>query len=218
MTNNKKIKIILPSIILLAILAVVLVVVLIPKSLTPQDYFNSLQNSNYTKQVQLTTITEDNVLVYQKRETVVYGNNCIYHNIEEKSISASAGELYDEVESEYYYTNSKIYYKENDVWKSQDFNYNNNLKKYNLKTEFFVTFEFDKKIETQGTFNGQIKDQNANDALASENNYTSVGISIVINASRQVQNCSIGAKTQANRDVLIFNTFTYNQEFVTLPE
>ena len=49
---SKKLKIILP-IVILALISIILIIVLIPKGVTAEKYFNSL-NAKYTKQVQNT--------------------------------------------------------------------------------------------------------------------------------------------------------------------
>lgn len=216
MNKSKKLKIIIPISILLIVFVVVLALILIPKEISQQNYFHSL-TSNYTKQIQNTTITEGDVLVYEKIETMVFDEDKIYHKVQEKSISASPNVLYDEIVAEYYYTSNKMYYKQNDVWLYQDFDIKSKLKTYNLKDEYFKTFEFDKEFDTLGEFKGNIKDQNVNDVFNSETNFTNVCISIVVNKNMQVQTCNITAKTQASRDVVINNTFSYNSQSVILP-
>ena len=215
--TNKKLKIILPVAISFLALLVVLLVILIPKPISQNNYFNSLSKSNFTKQVQNTTIKENETLVYEKIETIVFDGEKVYHKIEEKTISSSPSKLYDEITTEYFYTKSKMYYFEENTWKMQDFNIQNSLKTYNLKTEYFVSFTFDKEIETQGTLSGIVKNENINDVFNSETNFKDALITIIVNKNFKINSCEITAKTAANRDVLITNEFTYNQEKVILP-
>jgi len=215
--TKQKLKIILPIIISFVALIVVLLVILIPKEINQNNYFNSFTKSNFTKQVQNTTIKEAETIVYEKIETIVFEGEKVYHKIEEKTLSLLPSKQYDEVTTEYFYTSNKMYYFEENIWKTQDFNIKSSLKTYNLKTEFFITLEFDKKIEEKGFLTGHIKDENINEVFNSETNFKDANIIITVNKNFKIQSCNINAKTATNRDVLINNIYTYNKENITLP-
>lgn len=215
--TKKNLKIILPILITFLALIVVLLVILIPKEISQNNYFKSLTNSNFTKQVQNTTIKEDGLIVYEKIETIIFDAKKVYHKIEEKTLSLEPSKLYDEVTTEYYYSNDKMYYFEENAWKTQDFNIQNSLKTYSLKTEYFETLEFDKEVQIEGTLTGSVKNENVNDLFKSETNFKDANITIIVNKNFKVQSCDIYAKTANDRDVTIINTFTYNIESVILP-
>ena len=216
MTNKKKrhLKIILPIVALLLI--VLIIILLIPKGIHEKNYFNALRNSNYTKQEQLTTITEGELVVYEKLETIVFDGENIYHKITEKKIS-SGTEMYEEIAVELYYNKTSMYYYENEQWKTVEFNVKNSLKTYNLKKEYFTTISFDKKVEEQGILEGYVKDECVNDAFNSETQFHSAHLKLIVNKNFKVQECNIQAKTSSNRDVKVNNVFTYNNEVVILP-
>jgi len=218
MTKKNKLKIILPIVVsALVVLLTVLLIVLLPNEISQNTYFNSLSNSNFTKQVQYTTITENQIIVYEKLETIIFDNKKVYHKIEEKRLSSNPNTLYEEVLTEYYYSKDKIYYFEDNIWKTNDFNLKDNLKTYSLKTDYFTTLEFDKDFKEIGILSGNIKDENVNNVLNSETNFNNASLIIKLNKKFKITDCSITAKTATNRDVLITNTFTYNQEAVILP-
>lgn len=215
--KSNKLKIILPVIIAIILaISVVLLVILIPKKITANNYFNALYNSNHTKQVQSTTITESDVVVYEKIETVVIDGDKTYHKIEEKRLS-STNNLYDILTTEFYYDNNAMYYFEDNIWKTTEFNLEDNLKHYNLKTEYFEIYTFDEEIISVGTFNGNVLNDKVNLLFGVNVNYTNVNIIITVNENFKVKSCNIIANTQSNKNVLITNEYSYNQETVNLP-
>lgn len=217
MTKNKKITSIVLAGILAIILTIILVIILIPKEINQNNYFNSLVNSKYTKLVQTTSITEENIEAYKKVETLVIQGDKIYHKIYEKKISEDINKEFDEITVEYYYTKNEIYFLDNNVWKTEEFKSKNYLKKYSLKSDYFVSFEYDKEIGSQGVLTGIIKDENINDVFNSETHFNSANISIVVDKNFNIQTCNITAKTLQDRDVAISNVFTYNKEIVEVP-
>jgi len=217
MTNktNKKLKIILPIVILILLIGI-LILILIPKSISQNNYFTAT-NSKYTKQVQNTTIVDGQAIVYEKIETLIIDGSNIYHKIEEKKTSSSLDKEYDEIVVEYYYSKSKMYYKENDTWQTIDFKVKNNLKRYILKTEYFITFEFDKKFEEIGTFSASVKDEHINDVFNSETKFNTASLTLTVNKNFKIQSLNIIAKTEFNKDVSVRNIYTYLKETVNLP-
>ncbi len=218
--NNKKKKILLISLSVLAVLLVlgiVLIFLLVPKELTANNYFKSLTNSNHTKQVQITKIEENNVLLYEKTETMFISGKKVYHKIETKTLSQSSETDYDLTVEEFYYFNNLIYYFENNEWKTSEFNLNNQLKSYNFKTEYFSLLNFDKKIEETGSLTGEIKNENVKDVFGSNSNLKDVSLSILVNKKVKVQSYSILGLNETNKNVSILSTYSYEQENVTLP-
>lgn len=216
MTNKTKgnLKIILP--IILIILLIITAILVIPKGISEKNYFNSLASSNYTKQEQITTIIENDHVIYEKVELVVIDGKNVYHKITEKQISDES-ELYDEKEIEFYYSNDYMYYFKDDEWKTMEFNVKNALKTYSFKKDYFINIAFDKKIEDQGILEGLVKDENVDDAFNSETEFHSASLKLIVNKNFKIQKCDIKAKTAKNRDVTVKNIFTYNDEEVVLP-
>ena len=214
--NKKRLYKILPvSLIIVIIVAIIIIV--IPKSISQKNYYNSLARANYTKLVQNTLITENQITAYEKVETIIVQNHKIYHKIYEKRLSSSQDADYDEIVVEYYYANDKMYYFEDNEWKITPFNFKDNLKTYELKDEYFVSYNFDKEVELVGKFTAAIKDENINDVFQSETNFKNAEINIVVDKDFKIQSCTVTANTQNDRDVLVENSFTYNQEVVELP-
>ena len=86
------------------------------------------------------------VCLYEKVETIVIDGEKVYHRIYEKKLSAEIGKDYDETTSEIYYSKDKMYYFANNVWNEENFSIKSNLTRYSLKTEYFKTLQFNKKI------------------------------------------------------------------------
>ena len=78
----KNLKILLPIILIIFVVLVLTMCFVLPKPITEKTYFKSVENSNYTKQIQQTSIKEDNIILYEKNETVVFDKGKIYHKIE----------------------------------------------------------------------------------------------------------------------------------------
>ena len=216
--TKKSIKIILPIIVGVVLILSLLLILLIPKQITAKTYFSSLTNSNFTKQTQQTTLLENDNLVYEKLETIIFNKNNVYHKIEEKVLSSSQLNTYDIIINEYYYTKDKIYYKENNVWKIEDFVVKENLKTYFLKTNYFENLQFDKKFKEIGILTGKMLDENVNTVFNAEVNYTNVLFTIKINKKLKINECEITALTSSNRNVNITNTYFYDNEQVNLPQ
>ena len=72
---------------ILLVLIITMIFVFGTNKITEQTYFNSLKNSGFTKHIQTTEITENNIIVYQKTETMVKDGKNTYHKIEEKTLS-----------------------------------------------------------------------------------------------------------------------------------
>lgn len=217
MTKNKKITSIVLAGILAIILTIILVIILIPKEINQNNYFNSLVNSKYTKLVQTTSITEENIEAYKKVETLVIQGEKIYHKIYEKKISEEINKEFDEISIEYYYTKNEIYFLDNNVWKTEEFKSKNYLKKYSLKSDYFVSFEFDKEVQINGILTGIIKDECIDEVFSSETDFKDASIQITVDKNFKVQSFDICAKTLLNRDVSVNNKFTYAIENVLLP-
>lgn len=213
--DNKKLKIILPILALILLLTVVIILI-VPKGISSSNYFKSLANSNYTRQEQITTITENEIIVFEKKEIIVFDGEYIYHKITEKQISSGV-ELYEEITTEFYYDSEYMYYFENNEWKSTEYNVKEGLKTYSLKKKYFITLTFDKKVEEQGVLEGLINDENIDDAFNSETQFHSASLKLIVDKNFKVQECNINAKTSKNRDVSVNNIFTYNEEKVVLP-
>lgn len=217
MKNRRKRIIVISSLSIALILAIVFAIIFIPKSITENSYFNSLSRSNFTKQLQTSKIVDNDEVIYEKNEIIVFEKEKAYHKIEEKVVSNDINKDYETRVSEYYYTKNKIYYYEDNVWKTADFNVLENLKTYSLKKEYFSSLTFDKKIESTGTLQGNIKDENVKEVFNSEIDYHSASIEILIDKNGKVQNVNISALTQNERNVTIENQYFYNNETVSLP-
>lgn len=216
-TTKRRLKIYLP-IILAAVLivAAIIAIILLSNRITAKDYFDALRHSNYTKQVQHTTIMDGELLVYEKVETIIFEGENAYHKIEEKQISSDLNKDYDESTSEFYYSKDKMYYFDEGVWKQETFTISNKLKSYYLQTDYFSSLEFNKKVETEGFLKGNLKNASIKKVVNSED-ITNVSLEIVVNKNFDVQQFVITGKTLSMRDVLIQNVYTYNTETVTLP-
>lgn len=215
-TTKRRLKVYLPILVAVILTAVVIAIILLNNKVTAKDYFDSLNNSNYSKQVQNTTIYDGNLLIYEKIETIIFDGENVYHKIEEKQQSADINKDYDQTLTEFYYSKDKIYYFEDNVWKSQDFTVSKNLKNYFLKTDYFETLTFNKKVENEGRLSGKVKDNSIN-KIVNSSEMTNMNLLIVVNSDFDVQKFEITAKTSSNRDVKIINTYTYLDETVFLP-
>ena len=214
--TKRRLKVYLPIAITVILAIVIVAIILLNNKITAKDYFNALSQSNFTKQVQNTTIFEEDLLVYEKVETIIRSGENVYHKIEEKQISEQVGVEYDLNVSEFYYSKDKMYYFEDNVWKTQDFTISTKLKTYFLQTDYFSTLEFTKKVETEGRLKGNIKDSAVN-KIVSDTSLNNMSVLIVVNKNFNVKKFEITAKTTTGRDVLISNVYTYNTETVTLP-
>lgn len=219
MSSNikRKLKVILPIIFSIIVVASIVIVILLINKVTAKDYFNALNNSNYTKQVQTTTMTENNQIVYEKVETILIEGEKIYHKIEEKQLDSGLVQQYEITITEFYYSSNKIYYFENNEWKMQDFEVSKHLKYYNLRTEYFENIRFDKKVKVEGNLSGDIKDSYAGSVLTDQANLKNVSVLMTVDKDFNIQKFNIQAKTVNDRDVTIKNVFTYNYESVNLP-
>lgn len=200
---------------ILLIFVVVMFFALGLHSVSAQTYFNSLNNSGFTKHIQSTQITESDILVYQKTETIIYSGKNAYHMVEEKTFSEGENQYNTEV-FEYYYSQAKMYYRQNGTWQAVDFKLKNQLISYNFSQEYFASITFDKEIEVEGTLQGTLHDQNIKDVFGEESQMQNVDITIKINKNLKVQSFEITAILN-NRNVQIQNNYTYNKQIVNLP-
>ncbi len=213
---KRRLKVYLPLMAVVIAICAVVLLILLNNRITAKDYFNALNNSNFTKQVQTTTIKENQTLVYEKVETIVFDGEKVYHKIYEKKLSADVDKDYDEITTEIYYSKDKMYYFDNNVWNEENFSIKSNLTKYSLKTEYFKTLKFSKKIETEGVLRGDIKNSNVKN-IVQDLDVQDLSLIIVINKNLKVQNFNIVATTSQMRDVKIENVYTYDKEVVNLP-
>ena len=216
--SNKKIILICLSVLaVLLVLGITLTAILIPKELTASKYFSSLTNSNHTKQVQQTVIFENNITLYEKTETMIISGGKVYHKIIEKTLSQNSLETYETEETEYYYAKNKIYYFENNEWKTADFNLNNQLKRYNFKEQYFSLLTFDKEIEQVGQLTGDIKNENIKNVFGENSNLQNANLEIEVNNKVKILGYKITAINASQQNVEILSTYTYATESVTLP-
>lgn len=215
---KKKLKIILPIVAVVVVgVIIALMCIFLTSKITAEDYFNSLNKSSYTRWAQTTTIKESDVVVYQKSETLIYEGDNIYHKIEEKQLSEDLSTDYVVVTNEYYYTQDKMYYLENNEWKIKDFDVSSRFNYYNLKVKYFNTIKFDEKIKSQGTLEGKIKGDYTGDVVNTQSNLSEMYLTIIVNKDFKAQSFKITAKTASNRDLTIENIYTYEDELVFLP-
>lgn len=214
--TKRRLKVYLPILASIIIVVAIVAIILLKDKITAKDYFDAVNTQNYSKQIQTTTITENETLIYEKIEIMVFDGDNVYHQIKEKQLSQDIGKDYDETTTEYYYSKDKIYYFELGEWKQEDFNLKQSLKDYDLKTEYFKTINFSKKIETEGVLEGEIK-QDSISKIVSGLNLSKMNLKIIVNKDIKIQKFNINAKTQSNRDVKIENVYTYNNETVVLP-
>lgn len=214
--TKRRLKIYLPIIIAIILIGIIIAIILLNNRITAKDYFDALDNSNYTKQVQNTTIMENEKLIYEKIETIIFDGENVCHKIEEKQLSSDLNKDYDEITTEFYYSRDKMYYFENNVWISESFEVSKKLKTYNLKTDYFASYSFNKKIETKGILQGKVKDDYVT-KVVDDANLSNMSLTIIVNENMDIQEFNITAKTTANRDVEIKNTYTYVDEVVTMP-
>lgn len=215
-TTKRRLKIYLPILLAIVLVGVIIAIILLNNKVTAKDYFNALRNSNYTKQVQHTTIIDNDLLIYEKVETIIFDSGKVYHKIEEKQLSEDVGTDYDLTITEFYYSQDKMYYFENNVWKEEDFKISNKLKTYYLQTDYFSALSFDKKIESEGRLQGKIKNDSVQ-KIVSGSDLTNMNLTIVVNKKFDIQKFDITAKTTTNRDVKIENIYSYSKELVNLP-
>ena len=216
--SNKKIILICLSVLaVLLVLGITLTAILITKELTASKYFASLTNSNHTKQVQQTVIFENNITLYEKTETMIISGGKVYHKIIEKTLSQNSLETYETEETEYYYAKNKIYYFENNEWKTADFNLNNQLKRYNFKEQYFSLLTFDKEIAQVGQLTGDIKNENIKNVFGENSNFQNANLEIEVNNKVKILGYKITAINASQQNVEILSTYTYATESVTLP-
>lgn len=214
MKKSKLLAILIPCIaVLLAV--VVLVVILLMNRITANNYFEALNESPYSKLVQTTSITEDEIVVYEKIETIIKVNGNIYHKIVEKEISDSVDEMYSTTTNEYYYTSDTMYYLSNGEWKTKKVD-EQLLNTYNLEKAYFETITFDKKVKETGTLEGKLLADYVDDAISAQN-LNNVALKIIVDKDFNVQEFLVNAKMSSGRDVKIQNVYTYNEESITLP-
>lgn len=216
MTTKRKLLIILPiaSILLVAIVSAIIFFSL---RVTENDYFKSIQSLDFVTKVHTTTIKEGEFVVYEKKETLTFDGSKAHHEIYEKKISNSLNQMYDETFVEYFYQDNKMYYLENDIWKEKDFNLKNNIKTYQFKNMHFSSFDFDKKFETVGTFNGNIKNEYSKTIFGNQTNYKDAKLTIIVDKDFSLQSFVVVAKTDNNRDVLISGEYDYTPKNITIP-
>ena len=215
--KTKKTLIFIIPLVLIIVASVFFLVIFLPKQMTSETYYNAYNNSKLTKQEQITTILDGDNLVYEKTETLIFDNDKIYHKIIEKTLSVDINKYFDETVVEYYYTKDKMYYLENDTWKTKDFKFEDNLKNYEFKDSYFESFVFEKDIISKADFKGKIKNENLNNVLGFENDFKDAELVITINFEAKIQALNITAKTGQNRDVVIKNSFSYEKQNVVLP-
>lgn len=216
-TIKRKLKIYLPILVAIILIGVIIAVILLKNNITAKDYFDALSKTNYTKQVQHTTITDGETLIYEKTETIIFDADKGYHKIVEKQKSAQLGVDFDITTTEVYYHKDTMYYFDNNVWKSEEFSISEQLKTYFLKTDYFKTLSFDEQVKTQGKLQGTVKDEHIT-KIVSGTSLKDMSLEIVVNKNFEVQIFNISAKTPTtNRDVKIENTYTYQKEVVNLP-
>lgn len=215
--TKRRLKIYLPilaSIVVVA--AIVVAIILLNNRITAKDYFDAINKQNYSKQIQTTQITENNTLIYEKIETIVFDGNNVYHEIKEKQISKDLDKDYDEVITEYYYSKDKLYHFEDGTWKEENFDLSTKLKTYDLKTNYFKTISFNKKFESEGRLEGEIKKDSIS-KIVNDLNLQEMSVVIVVNKNFNALKFDINAKTSTMRDVTIRNVYSYNNETVVLP-
>lgn len=215
-TIKRKLKVYLPMALTFVLVGVILLVFLLMNKVTAKDYFNALQESNYTKQVQQINIVEGGVLVYEKVETIVLDNNNVYHKIYERKLSSDPNVDYDETTTEFYYSQTTMFYFENNVWKSKEFNISEKTHRYVLRSDYFSNFEFQKEIESEGVLKGQIKNDKTKH-IVDIKNLKDMTVSLIVNKDFQIKNFEIKATTDSNRNLIILNTYSYLNETVNMP-
>ena len=214
--TKRILRIYLPITLVVIIIAVLIAFFLLRNTIKAKDYFDALNGSNYTKQVQTTTIKDNNTLIYEKIETIVFDGDNVYHRIEEKQLSENVDADYEQTITEFYYSKNKMYYFEDNIWKAEDFTVSKRLKTYYLKTDYFSTIKFNKKIEKEGKLQGNIKDDCA-DKIVTGSDLKNMSLIIIVNKKFDVQKFDITANTQSGRDVEIKNVYTYLDETVVMP-
>lgn len=215
-SSKRRLKTYLPILVAIMLVGVIIAVFLLKNNITEKDYFNALRTQNYTKQVQHTTITEGETLIYEKTETIIFDGDKAYHKIIERQKSAQVGVDFDETITEVYYNKDIMYYFDHNVWKSESFQMSEQLKSYYLKSDYFKSLSFDEEIQTQGKLQGIIKDEHIN-KIVSETSLKDMSVEIVVNKKFELQSFNISAKTSTNRSVQIENNYTYQKEIVNLP-
>ena len=213
----KNLKILLPIILIIFVVLVLTMCFVLPKPITEKTYFKSVENSNYTKQIQQTSIKEDNIILYEKNETVVFDKGKIYHKIEEKVLSSSNNEDYEELTLEFYYDNNYIYYYHENEWKVENFNFKEKLQKYNFKNEYFSSINYDKEFENTGVLLAIVNDNNIQDILNKNVNYKNLNLIITINNLRKIEGLNFECQNSLNQNVIILNSYSYENEVVNLP-
>lgn len=216
--KTRKYLIFIIPIVLILISAVIMTLILLPKEITAQTYYDSLVNSNYTKHEQITTVVDGDNVVYEKVETLVFDGDNIYHKITEKTLSLDINKYFDETINEYYYSKEKMYFKDGDVWNIKDFNIEENLKIYNLKDDYFDNYTFEKNIISEGNFKGALNNDNIDDVFLYESGMINAIVNITIDFDLNIKHLNITAKTDKNLEVMIKNIYTYNKNQVKLPK
>lgn len=214
--TKRRLKVYLPIMTAVLLIGVVIMVVLLANRVTAKDYFNALSKSQYSKQVQHTKIVENEMLIYEKLETIIFDGDNVYHSIYEKKLSADIEKDFEEINSEFYYSKTNMYYFEEGVWKSENFNISEKVKRYYLQTDYFSSFDFQKKIENEGKLFGSIKNDKVANVVGGIN-LKDMSLTLVVNKKFEIKTFEIQAKTLDERNISIINTYTYNNEEVNMP-
>jgi len=215
-TFKRRFKVYFPIAIAVILIGIIIALFVFRNKSTAKDYFDSLNKSNYTKQIQTTTIFDEDNMLYQKIETIIFDGEKVYHQISEKQISSDVNVEYEQTITDIYYSKNKMYYFEDNIWKTEDFIISQRLKTYQLKTNYFSSLKFNNKFKTEGVLHGAVKNDFVNQIVAGSN-LKNMSLSIVVNKDFKVQKFNINALTNNNRNVEIKNVYSYNKEIVNLP-
>jgi len=215
-TFKRRFKVYFPIAIAVILIGIIIALFVFRNKITAKDYFDSLNKSNYTKQIQTTTIFDEDNMLYQKIETIIFDGEKVYHQISEKQISSDVNVEYEQTITDIYYSKNKMYYFEDNIWKTEDFIISQRLKTYQLKTNYFSSLKFNNKFKTEGVLHGAVKNDFVNQIVAGSN-LKNMSLSIVVNKDFKVQKFNINALTNNNRNVEIKNVYSYNKEIVNLP-
>lgn len=167
-------------------------------------YKNKAMNIENYKYYTLTqTISNDKLLLYEKKIKVYLNNDSQKIEIAEKEINGYEDkQMYSTKEEEYYIDGTTLYFKDNDLWKVKNIEVHNYVG-LKLKKEYFKSYEIVEK-EGKNVFKGKIKKDKINEFMSFDiKDAKDVCAYIEINEKGIVLLIEISYTSSANNNVTI---------------
>lgn len=183
------------------------------------SYLTAYNNSNSqaTQISQKTTITDSEVLVFEKEQNIYIEKDKTKLVVTEKKLndSLTEGEMFSIATTEEYYSNNTRYFKQNDVWETEQVEDIPTFSKNKIEEKYIESSEYDEEIQEENTCTISILDSFVANVV--NNAGTELNIVIKINNNGNIIYSSLTFKNAQNRLCKIETTYSYQKVSVELP-